>query len=411
MAMRGNGRVAVALAAAVMALAAAGCGGGGNSGSEGSSSSGGGGKPIVIGAAIDQSDFMSAFDGPALAAAQIEVQKINAAGGVDGRQLKFMVQNTHLKPDQTKSAALDLIGKGADVLWVTCDVDLATPAIQVGLAQKKLTVAPCIGTDQMGPKRFGDAGKIAFSFGNAAQDEGAALAELALQKGWKTANVITDQSLVYFKDVCAAFKQRYEERGGKVLADETFTAGDGSVNNVVSRVNGSKADVDALCTTTTKDLPTFLSGLRSIGNDTPIVGPWSEDGSFWLPKNPKIADNMWVITYASIYGDDPRKDVRSLIGKLKDGGNAPTTGGFVTGAAAVDGIAAAVKQAGGSTDGAKLAGVIEGFHELPTISGAISFSPQLHSVFGRQYRIIQIKDGKPRFTGLIKASSPAQIGG
>ena len=39
-----------------------------------------------------------------------------------------------------------------------------------------LTVAPCIGTDQMGPKRFGTAGKLAFSFGNVAQDEGSAMA-------------------------------------------------------------------------------------------------------------------------------------------------------------------------------------------------------------------------------------------
>lgn len=417
MAMSRNARALLAVFAAVAALGAAGCGGSGSSSSDtssgsGTSESGGGasGEPIVIGAAIDQSDFMSAFDDPALAAAQLEVAKINAAGGVDGHPLKFAVANTHLKPDQTKSAALNLIDKGADILWVTCDVDLATPAIQVGLSQKMLTVSPCIGTNQMGPKRFGDAGKLAFSFGNVAQDEGAALAELAMKKGWKTANVITDQSLVYFKDDCAAFKQRYQELGGKVLADETFTAADGSVNNVVSRVNGSKAQVEALCTTTTKDLPTFLSGLRSLGNQTPIVGPWSEDGSFWLPKDPKIANNMWVITYASIHGDDPSGDVKDLIAKMKSEGQAPTTGGFVTGAAAIDAIAAAIKQTNGSTDGAKLASVVEGFKDLPTVSGNVSFSPDLHSVFGRDYRIIAIKDGKPGYSGSIKASKPATTG-
>src|ERR1700674_4439764 len=50
----------------------------------------------------------------------------------------------------------------------------AAPAIQEFLAAKILTVSPCIGTDQMGPARFGAAGNTAFSFGNAAQDEGAA---------------------------------------------------------------------------------------------------------------------------------------------------------------------------------------------------------------------------------------------
>ena len=60
---------------------------------------------------------------------------------------------------------------------MTCDVDYSTPSIQEFLQAKLLTVAPCIGTDQMGPSRFGSAGNLAFSFGNAAQDEGSAVAE------------------------------------------------------------------------------------------------------------------------------------------------------------------------------------------------------------------------------------------
>ena len=44
------------------------------------------GKPIVIGAAIDLTKNMAPFDAPALEAAQIEIAKINAAGGVDGRR-------------------------------------------------------------------------------------------------------------------------------------------------------------------------------------------------------------------------------------------------------------------------------------------------------------------------------------
>ena len=158
-------------------------------------------EPIVIGAAVDQTDFMKSFDGPALAAAQIEAKKINDAGGVDGRMIEFKTINTQLKPDKTRSAALDLADQGANVLWVTCDVDLATPAIQVGLEKKLLTVSPCIGTDQMGPKRFGDAGKLAFSLGNVAQDEGAAMAQLASDKGWKTADVVADKQLVHAERV------------------------------------------------------------------------------------------------------------------------------------------------------------------------------------------------------------------
>ena len=362
--------------------------------------------PITIGAAVDQTKLMKFFDGPALTAAQIQAEQVNAEGGVDGRKLEFKVQNTRLDPARTKAAAVDLIDQGADVMWVTCDVDWATPSTQEGIQAGLFTVAPCIGTDQMGPKRFGDAGRLAFSYGNVAQDEGAALAELANQKGWKTANVVTDKAIVYTQNVCQAFEQRFKELGGKIASKESFTEGDGTINNVVSSVNDSKADTIAICATTQQDLPAFVSGVRGGGNTTPIIGPWSIDGSFWLPKSKSVADNIYVITYASVYGDDPDPAVKDLIAKMKTAGQPPATGGFVTGAAAVDGLVEAIKENGGSTEGEKLADTTEGFSGLATVSGDVSFSPEFHSAFGREYRVIEIQDGKPRFTGTVKAGEP-----
>ena len=398
--------VVCSLVIAVAALAAAGCGSSNKSGGTGTVKAG---APIVIGAAIDQTALMSSFDGPALAAAQLEVNKINAQGGVAGHKLEFQVGNTQLKPDRTKAVASDLVGKKANILWVTCDVDFATPAIQVGLSAKLLTVSPCIGTDQMGPQRFGSAGKLAFTFGNVAQDEGSAVAQLAIQKGWKTADVVTDKQIVYSVNICKSFTKKFEELGGKVVDQESWTQGDHTIGNVVSRVNNHKADTIALCTTTSPDLPTFVSGIRGVGNKASIIGAWELDGAYWLPKNPKVSDNIWLTTYASVYGDDPSKEVQGLIDQLKAAGKAPVTGGFVTGAAAIDGIAAALKETGGSTDGAKLAAAIEKFQNLPTISGNVSFSPQLHSVFGREYRIIHIENGKPKFDELLKAPGLANI--
>jgi branched-chain amino acid transport system substrate-binding protein len=400
------------LSVGAAAVVVAACGSSSSSSTSGASTSSSSKKPIIIGAAIDLSNTMKFFDGPAEAAAKLEVAKINAHGGVDGRKLEFLVENDQLNQSRTRADALDLVtGKGANVLWVTCDVDWATPSTEVGISKGLLTVAPCIGTDQMGPKRFGSLGKLAFSFGNVAQDEGAAYAQLAIQHGWKTADVVTDKSIVYEVNDCQAFTSRFTQLGGKVVAQDTFTQGDHTVGSVASKVNGQKAAVVALCTYSSPagDLPAFVSDLRSLGNQTPIIGPWSLDGSFWLPKSPTISNNLWWVTYASVFGDDPNSAVRQLEHQMATSGSPPATGGFVTGAAAIDGIVAAIKQAGGSTNGATLAGIMQGFHDLPTISGSVSFSPTLHSVFGREYRIIQVMHGKPKFVGLIKATSPASI--
>jgi branched-chain amino acid transport system substrate-binding protein len=413
---------ALALVAAV-AVIVAGCGSSGSSSSATSSASSGGSsatsssssssskKPILIGAAIDFTALMAPTDDPALYGAEIEANKINAAGGVDGRQIKFDIANTQLKPDQTRSDALNLVSKGADILWVTCDVDFSTPSITVGLSAKLLTIAPCIGTDQMGPKRFGSAGELAFSYGNVAQDEGAADAQIAIKQGWKTADVVYDKQIVYNVDTCEAFINKFKSLGGTVESTQTWTQGDHTIGNLANRVNSTKADVIQVCTTAAPDISTFLSDVRSAGNMTPMLAPWSLDGTYWMPKNPKISTNFWTDSYTSIYGDDPSAAVRSMIAQLTAEGHAPTTGGFVTGAAAIDGIVAAIKQAGGSTDGAKLASIMQNFHNLPTISGLVSFSPSLHTVSGRAYRVLEVVNGKGHFKYLIKSGGLAQIPG
>jgi branched-chain amino acid transport system substrate-binding protein len=368
------------------------------------------GKPIVIGAAVDLTKNMAPFDAPALAAAQIEIAKINAKGGINGRPLQLKFINDQLDPNKTKQAAATLIGQGVDIGWVTCDVDFATPAAQAFLQAHKLTVAPCIGTDEMSPLRFGALGKLAFSFGNAAQDEGSAMAEYAYKNGWHSSIVVTDNLLRYFKDVCKAYSIRFQQLGGKIVAQESFTQGDKTINNVVSRVNGKKADNVAFCTSFGGDQPAFVSGLRSLNNDTPIINSWAGDGNYWWPKSPKVT-NYYYVTYASVWGDDPSKGVKGLIASLKKAGHPPGTGGFVTGAAAIDGIATALRIAHGSTNGATLAGIIEKFHKQPTISGLVSFSPQLHSVFGRQYRVIKVNNNKARLVGTVTAQKIANIHG
>jgi branched-chain amino acid transport system substrate-binding protein len=367
------------------------------------------GKPIVIGAAIDLTKGMAPFDAPALTAAQIEIKKINAKGGVNGRPLQLKVINDQLDPGKTKQAAAQLVGQNVDIGWVTCDVDYATPAIDEFLNAKKLTVAPCIGTDEMSPLRFGSKGKLAFSFGNAAQDEGAATAEYAFSRGWKSAVVVTDNLLRFFKDECKAFTIRFQQLGGKVLSQESFTQGDKTINNVVTRVNNaSGANVVEFCTSFGGDQPAFVAGLRSLKNETPIINGWASDGSYWWTKDPKVT-NFYFLTYASAFGNDPDKAVRTFEAQMAKAGNPAQTGGFITGAAAIDAIAYAIKKNGGSTNGAKLAATLEKLHKFPALGGPVSFSASLHSVFGRPYRVMRVQNNVAGFIKLQTAKSPANI--
>jgi branched-chain amino acid transport system substrate-binding protein len=359
--------------------------------------------PIVIGWAHDDSNGpMGPFDLPALAAAQIELKKVNKKNTL-GRKIVLKTCDTQKDdPTASKACADQLISDGAKIILTTCDVDLAAPVVQDAINHHLLAVAPCIGTDQMGPKRFGAGGKLAFSFGNVAQDEGSAMAEVAWKHGWKTADLAKDNAIVYFKAVVSAFKARFKQLGGKIKYETSYTDkafGGNDVQNAVTGLNAHKAAVIVTSTAGAfQSLGPFITGIRTAGNKTPILNSWAGDGTYWVGGlNPKVT-NYWFVTYANAFGHDPNKTVNKLAKQVKAG-----TGGFITGPATIDGLVTAIKRAHGSLVGSKLAAVMQKFHNVKTLSGKVSFSKKLHSVFGRQYRVIEINNNKPIEKGLIRA--------
>jgi branched-chain amino acid transport system substrate-binding protein len=359
-------------------------------------------KPVVIGWAFDKSGQMAPFDNPALAAARIRIKQINKKGGAAGH--KFVIKTCDTQnndPAKAKACALSLLGQGANIIFTTCDVDYATNVVQAAIGRGKLAVAPCIGTDQMGPKRFGKKGKLAFSFGNVAQDEGSAMAEYAHRRGWKTAGLATNTLLVYFKNVVQAFDKRFRALGGKIVDRESYATGANNVGNAVSQLNTHKADV-YVTSTAFGELPAFVSGLRSLGNKTPILNSWAGDGTYWNTPSPKVT-NYYFVTYASVFGDDPSKAVRKMIASLKAAGSPPGTGGFLGGADAIDGVATAIRRAHGSLKGSALAAKLVKFKHVPVLGSRVSFSSKLHTVFGRQYRVIRIQNNKAKRVGLVTA--------
>ena len=394
------GKAVLALAAvAVVAVAAV---GGGSAAPQ---------KTVTIGWAYDGIGNMAAYDGPALVTAQQRVAQLNKTSAT---KLRIITCNTQgNKPAIAKACARKLLSQGADVIMTTCDVDYAAPVVQESINAGKLTVAACIGTDQMGPKRFGPKGKLAFSYGNVAQDEGSAMAEFAWKKGWRNASLATDTVIVYFRNVVQAFKARWEQLGGKIVTEETYQSAGGSPaswQSTVTRLNAKTADVIV-----TSTAPPFgaqvpiMNGLRTLGNNTPILNSWAGDGNYWYTPDPKVT-NYYYVTFASAFGDDPVPAVRALAKKNAAAiAKAGSTGAYVTGPAAIEGISLALKRTGGNANGAALAAQMQKFKNVPTLSGLVSFSKTLHTVYGRTYRVIGVQNNTPKVVGTIKAKVVPKI--
>ncbi len=359
------------------------------------------GDPLVLGIVQAASGFMGPIDTPARNALMMEVDKVNAAGGVNGQPIQVKFIDTETKFDQYAPDAQKVIDEGANVLIVTCDYDVSSPASLVAEGKNILNVAPCVGDPIYGP-----AGglKLGFSIGDGVPGEASVMAEFAYKKGWKTAVLLKDTSIKYTQNQCAVVDKRFTELGGKVLGTYEYKQGD-SVKESVSKIaSGEKPDVIFSCAYNPGG-GQVAKEIRDGGLKQPIVSGFGMDGDFWVPAIKGLSD-YYVVTYNAKNGDDANADVNTYAAEYaKKYGNAPDVGGFVTGPATLQTILAAYKVAG-SWDGDKLTAAMEQFKDVPTLAGPTTFSPDLHINVGRPMAILEVKDGKLVF---VEAVTPEKV--
>ena len=148
-------------------------------------------------------------------------------------------------------------------MFTTCDVDLATPVVTEAIKRGVLAVAPCIGTDQMGPKRFGAKGRLAFSFGNVAQDEGSAMAEYAFARAGGPRTSPPTRCSSTSRTSSRRSTSGSSSSAARSSTRESYATGANNVGAAVSRLNAHKADV-VVTSTAFGELPALVSGLRAL---------------------------------------------------------------------------------------------------------------------------------------------------
>jgi branched-chain amino acid transport system substrate-binding protein len=390
-----------AIAVLTLGLATAGGGLAATSGDAGKAAK----QPIIIGAAVARSGFFATFDVAVSNGAEIQVAKINARGGVLGRPLKIVYSDTKSDINQSRSAALDVISKGAVAVITSCDYDLGGPAARAA-GEKNLVAFSCAGSPRFG---YTAVGPLAFSISNGTPTQGAIAADFAYSRGWHTAYLLDDISFEYNKTWCDYFAQRFKELHGKIVGKDTFQQADTSFQTQVTRLRGQspKPSVVAMCSFPPGGA-TAIRQMRSAGIKIPIIGTAGFDGPFWLPAVPG-ANDIYSAADASLYGDDPNPAVNAFFKAYKaKTGQASPTSYPIYGPSMVAAIAAGIAKAG-TTDGKAVARAIGNFKNQPLLVGPTSYTQTCHQARGRPMRIIQYKKGKGSFLRMVKPGKVAKV--
>jgi branched-chain amino acid transport system substrate-binding protein len=398
-----RGRIA-ALALLAGALLA-GCGSS-SSDSSGSGSGSSGHSPIVIGAAIAKTGLLSSYDMPAWTAFTMEVQSVNAHGGIDGHPVKLITADTKSVIANGGVAAKQLLGQGAQLLVVSCDYDFGSPAADAAQAAGKVSMSLCAQSPLFGVQGVGDK---AYTVSEDVVTEGAVVATFARKvKHLSNTFLLIDDTLQYNRGLCDGYKKAFNALGGKIAGIASWSGKDPSVAAEITQFQSSGADSLMLCS-----IPPNGSGalrqFTAAGVKVPILSGGGMDGTYWVSAVPHIS-NFFITTQVSIFGNDANQAVNAFVKAFtKTTGKPPVTAYSAVGYSAAQALVKALQSTGGNAGGSAVAAQLNAFHDVPLLVGPTTFSPTDHIPLDRPMVVIQYTNGKPRYVARQAPGVPISV--
>lgn len=365
---------------------------------------------LVIGFATAQTGFISAFDIPGVIGAKLAIDDLNKRGGVLGKKIKWVSADTKSDIAKGSQAGQQVLAKGANALLVTPDFNFGGGAARE--ADKKGVVAISMGA---GSPKFGvqGIGPLAFTMGIAATTDAAVAAEWGyIKKKFRTAYTLNDNTTDYDSDQCRGFTTRWKQLGGTLLGADTFKNGDPSIAAQVTRIKSlsTQPQFIMLCSYPPGG-GVAIKQLRDAGVTSAIISNGSMDGAFWFKNSIPRLSNFYFTASASVYGNDPSKPVNAFSKRYKaKTGDWPPNTFAVFGYMAVQALATAIAKTG-TTDGKKVAAVIERFKREPLLGIPVSYTPKQHIDSWRAQRIMQVQNGKHSVAGSWSAKKQLPLFG
>ena len=384
---------AIALAAAAFAL---GCGGTTTTSDSGSP---GGGK-VIIGAALGLVGDAAPGDVPASEAMKFQVDQINKAGGIDGKQIELIIKDMKSDPALGGTVTQELLDQGAQVI-----IGPAFPGMAAGVIQTAAKAGvPVLSACSTQPEYVVVGGSKAYlvAFGDNVQ--AAASAEYALKQGYKTAYTLTSPDLSYTARLPEFFSDAFAQGGGKTIGDTAFTIGQQDFAAQVTRIQALDPQPDVIYTGMfPPDIGVFVRQLRAAGVKAPLYGADGCDQQPLIDLAGKDANGIVFTTHGFPTPGSRFADFMAGLTELQ--GKPPEAPALAAlGGDTIDVVKATVEQAG-STDPKAIADTLAQLSGVEVVSGAITYAGT-DGVPSKTVTIVEVENGKFVFK---EAITPAYI--
>ncbi|AMB92333.1 ABC transporter substrate-binding protein [Aerococcus christensenii] len=364
------------------------------------SSNKGSNKDVVkIGGNWALSGQYSAYGIPHDNGVKLAVKELNDQGGVLGKKIEYLSADNKSENAESTAQATRLVEKE--------DVDALVGSDTTGNCQAQISVAQSFKVPMVAPAATGNGltldkngNLFDYVFRTCFQDsyQSQALGRYAVQKGWKKAAILKDNSSDYGQNVAEDFKKTFQENGGEVVGEEAYTSGDSDFRALLTNLKKQEPDV-VFVAGYYQEGGLIVKQLREMGMNTAVLGPDGFGNQELVNLAGKEnANNVFFVTHF-LHDENSPQVVKNFVKKYQETyGNVPDH----FSALAYDAtylVIDAMKRAN-STKGEEVQKALAETKDFKGVTGQFSFDKEHNPV--KEVYIQELQNGKVAKTEVVQ---------
>ena len=257
-------RSLAAIAAATLSLSLlAGCGGGSSSSDS---------DVIKVGINYELSGAVATYGDASVKGIEMAFDEINAAGGINGKQVETIKYDTKSEPAEATTLATKLMTQDKVVTVIGPATSGSFKATIPVANQNKIPVVSGSATAEDVTVSNGKVQEYAFRTCFSDSFQGTAMASFATDNlGAKSAVIIKDTSSDYAKGLAENFSSKFESEGGTIVGEEGYVAGDTDFQAILTRIKSQSFDAIYL-PGYYNEVGLIIKQARDLGLAAPILG-------------------------------------------------------------------------------------------------------------------------------------------
>ena len=345
---------------------------------------GGGGDKVKIGVFMSMTGDTANFGISSTNGIKLATDEINAAGGINGKQVELDVQDDRSDPSEAATIVTKFVTQDG-VHAILGEVASSRSIAAAPIAQN--AKIPMLTPSSTNPEvtKKGD-----YIFRSCFIDpvQGAAIAQFAARTlGKKRAGIMVDRKNDYSTGLEKFISATFIKLGGEMVVTQSYQAGDQDFNAQLTSIKGSNPDV-IFVPGYYGDVALIAKQARDKGITVPFVGGDGWDAKQLYDIGGKALNGSFFSNHYSPYDTDPK--VQKFVNDYKARYGAIPDALAATAYDAAHIMFDAIKRAN-SLDGKAIRDALAATKDFPGVTGIVTFNANRDAV--KPIVMIEIKDG------------------